>query len=136
MLNNINISESIYFPGTAFWQSTGRHGGRRLLKAVPRQITSTLQADVLWQMGVTGAGVRVAIFDTGDYRSTVYYDFAEFLNYFEFKIILSRKYLALTTELLKSSPEVFNILFDLIRRIIFLIFAMFLSVKKFSFFCV
>jgi len=37
-----------------------------LLKAVPRQITSTLQADVLWQMGVTGAGVRVAIFDTGE----------------------------------------------------------------------
>ncbi len=54
-----------YSTGTAFWQSTGRHGGRRLLKAVPRQITSTLQADVLWQMGVTGAGVRVAIFDTG-----------------------------------------------------------------------
>ncbi len=53
------------FSGSAFWQSTGRHGGRRLLKAVPRQITSTLQADVLWQMGVTGAGVRVAIFDTG-----------------------------------------------------------------------
>ena len=55
----------VFFTGTAFWQSTGRHGGRRLLKAVPRQITSTLQADVLWQMGVTGAGVRVAIFDTG-----------------------------------------------------------------------
>ncbi len=67
----VNISSTVllnnqYFSGTAFWQSTGRHGGRRLLKAVPRQITSTLQADVLWQMGVTGAGVRVAIFDTGN----------------------------------------------------------------------
>ena len=32
---------------------------------MPRQITATLQADILWQMGVTGAGVKVAIFDTG-----------------------------------------------------------------------
>ena len=42
-----------------------RYTNRRLLKAMPRQITSTLQADILWQMGVTGAGVKVAIFDTG-----------------------------------------------------------------------
>ena len=34
-------------------------------RSVPRQITSILQADVLWEMGVTGAGVRVAVFDTG-----------------------------------------------------------------------
>merc|ERR550539_1094052 len=51
--------------GSAFWQSPGSHKGRRLLKAMPRQITATLQADILWQMGVTGAGVKVAIFDTG-----------------------------------------------------------------------
>ncbi|XP_037086753.1 LOW QUALITY PROTEIN: membrane-bound transcription factor site-1 protease-like [Pollicipes pollicipes] len=50
----------------AFWHSTGRHNGRRLLKAVPRQVTSILQADTLWkQFGVTGKGVKVAIFDTG-----------------------------------------------------------------------
>ena len=30
-----------------------------------RQITATMQADILWERGVTGAGVRVAIFDTG-----------------------------------------------------------------------
>ena len=42
-----------------------RYTNRRLLKAMPRQITATLQADILWQMGVTGLGVKVAIFDTG-----------------------------------------------------------------------
>ena len=35
------------------------------MRAVPRQVTSALQADVLWSMGHTGKGVRVAIFDTG-----------------------------------------------------------------------
>ena len=49
----------------AFWQSTGRHSSRRLLRTVPRQITATMQADILWERGVTGSGVRVAIFDTG-----------------------------------------------------------------------
>lgn len=44
---------------------SSRYTNRRLLKAMPRQITATLQADILWQMGVTGAGVKVAIFDTG-----------------------------------------------------------------------
>ena len=29
------------------------------------QITSALQAEILWNMGYTGAGVKVAIFDTG-----------------------------------------------------------------------
>ena len=38
-----------------------RYTNRRLLKAMPRQITATLQADILWQMGVTGAGVKVAL---------------------------------------------------------------------------
>ncbi|MPC27483.1 membrane-bound transcription factor site-1 protease-like [Portunus trituberculatus] len=51
--------------GTAFWQTTGRHSSRRLLRAIPRQITTTLQADVLWSMGITGTGVKVAVFDTG-----------------------------------------------------------------------
>lgn len=48
-----------------FWQATGRHTSRRLLRAIPRQITSVLQADSLWNMGITGKGVKVAIFDTG-----------------------------------------------------------------------
>ena len=48
-----------------WWNSAGRHQSRRLLRAVPRQVTAMLQADILWEMGVTGAGVRVAIFDTG-----------------------------------------------------------------------
>ncbi|KAJ8890552.1 hypothetical protein PR048_010061 [Dryococelus australis] len=37
-----------------FWQATGRHTSRRLLRAIPRQITSILQADSLWSMGITG----------------------------------------------------------------------------------
>lgn len=48
-----------------FWQSTGRHTSRRLLRAIPRQVTAILQADALWHMGITGAGVKVAVFDTG-----------------------------------------------------------------------
>lgn len=34
-----------------FWQATGRHTSRRLLRAIPRQITTVLQADALWNMG-------------------------------------------------------------------------------------
>uniref|UniRef100_A0A8C4S5P3 Membrane-bound transcription factor peptidase, site 1 n=1 Tax=Erpetoichthys calabaricus TaxID=27687 RepID=A0A8C4S5P3_ERPCA len=51
--------------GSGFWHATGRHSSRRLLRAIPRQVAQTLQADVLWQMGHTGAGVKVAVFDTG-----------------------------------------------------------------------
>ncbi|XP_050499570.1 membrane-bound transcription factor site-1 protease isoform X1 [Diabrotica virgifera virgifera] len=46
-------------------KSQFRHTNRRLLRAIPRQITSVLQADSLWNMGITGKGVKVAIFDTG-----------------------------------------------------------------------
>ena len=35
------------------------------MRAIPRQVTSALQADVLWSMGHTGKGVKVAVFDTG-----------------------------------------------------------------------
>ncbi|XP_065827385.1 membrane-bound transcription factor site-1 protease-like isoform X2 [Oscarella lobularis] len=38
---------------------------RKLLRAVPRQVTSALQADILWSMGYSGKGIKVAIFDTG-----------------------------------------------------------------------
>ncbi|XP_065207712.1 membrane-bound transcription factor site-1 protease [Planococcus citri] len=48
-----------------FWHSASRYLGRRLLRAVPKQITTILQADVLWSMGITGVGVKVAVFDTG-----------------------------------------------------------------------
>ncbi|XP_077982093.1 membrane-bound transcription factor site-1 protease-like isoform X2 [Glandiceps talaboti] len=51
--------------GSAFWHSTGRYASRRLLRAIPRQITNALQADVLWEMGYTGSGIKVAVFDTG-----------------------------------------------------------------------
>ncbi|XP_032675989.1 membrane-bound transcription factor site-1 protease [Odontomachus brunneus] len=46
-------------------QMTSRHSSRKLLRAIPRQITHILQADVLWARGITGKGVKVAIFDTG-----------------------------------------------------------------------
>ncbi|TSS72698.1 Membrane-bound transcription factor site-1 protease [Bagarius yarrelli] len=51
--------------GSGFWHATGRHSSRRLLRAIPRHVAQILQADVLWQMGHTGSGVRVAVFDTG-----------------------------------------------------------------------
>lgn len=38
---------------------------RKLFRAIPRQITSILHADYLWNQGITGAGIKVAIFDTG-----------------------------------------------------------------------
>ena len=39
------------------------------MRAIPRQVTSALQADVLWSMGHKGQGVKVAVFDTGLARS-------------------------------------------------------------------
>ncbi|XP_045191862.2 membrane-bound transcription factor site-1 protease-like [Mercenaria mercenaria] len=48
----------------AYWQSPLRRG-RNLLRAVPKQIASALQAEILWNMGYTGEGVKVAVFDTG-----------------------------------------------------------------------
>ncbi|XP_050300873.1 membrane-bound transcription factor site-1 protease isoform X2 [Anthonomus grandis grandis] len=48
------------------WQAASRvHNSRKLLRAIPKQITSVLQADSLWNMGITGKGIKVAIFDTG-----------------------------------------------------------------------
>ncbi|XP_050396545.1 membrane-bound transcription factor site-1 protease [Patella vulgata] len=51
--------------GTAYWHSPNRHRSRQLKRAVPKQIVSALQAEILWSMGYTGSGVKVAIFDTG-----------------------------------------------------------------------
>lgn len=49
---------------TAYWHSPSRRS-RKLLRAVPKQIASALQAEILWNMGYTGEGVKVAVFDTG-----------------------------------------------------------------------
>ncbi|XP_053624400.1 membrane-bound transcription factor site-1 protease [Plodia interpunctella] len=46
-------------------RENGGYTSRKLLRTVPRQITSVLKADVLWSLGVTGEGIRVAVFDTG-----------------------------------------------------------------------
>ncbi|XP_069113191.1 membrane-bound transcription factor site-1 protease-like [Argopecten irradians] len=48
-----------------YWHSPVRYRNRRLLRAVPKQIVSALQAEILWNMGYTGTGVKVAVFDTG-----------------------------------------------------------------------
>ena len=45
--------------------SANGHKTRRLLRAVPKQITNALQAEMLWGLGFYGAGVKVAVFDTG-----------------------------------------------------------------------
>lgn len=48
----------------AFWNNV-KFRSRGLKRTVPRQITSALNADAIWQLGYSGQGVRVAIFDTG-----------------------------------------------------------------------
>ncbi|XP_044021354.1 membrane-bound transcription factor site-1 protease [Aphidius gifuensis] len=58
-------SRNINSANKQFWQSSNLHTSRRLFRAIPRQITSILQADELWKRGVSGDGVKVAIFDTG-----------------------------------------------------------------------
>ncbi|XP_055594576.1 membrane-bound transcription factor site-1 protease isoform X2 [Uranotaenia lowii] len=60
-----NVDHSMPQQTVASAGSVNRHSNRRLLRAIPRQITSLLKADVLWGMGVTGMGVKVAVFDTG-----------------------------------------------------------------------
>ncbi|XP_071040953.1 membrane-bound transcription factor site-1 protease isoform X2 [Parasteatoda tepidariorum] len=51
--------------GSSLWETAGNFVRRRLMRVLPRQITNILQADVLWNIGVRGAGVKVAVFDTG-----------------------------------------------------------------------
>lgn len=48
-----------------YLNGANRHINRRLLRAISRQITSLLRADVLWSLGITGKGIKVAVFDTG-----------------------------------------------------------------------
>ncbi|GFN95271.1 membrane-bound transcription factor site-1 protease [Plakobranchus ocellatus] len=49
----------------AMWFSPSKYKSRKLMRAVPKQIVTALQAEMLWGLGYTGAGVKVAIFDTG-----------------------------------------------------------------------
>lgn len=63
--DNVRIGRASLNSKDKFWQNPNRYNSRRLLRAIPRQITSVLQADALWNMGITGKGVKVAIFDTG-----------------------------------------------------------------------
>jgi len=49
---------------TSFWD-TVKFKSRGLKRSVPRQITSVLNADAIWQLGFSGQGIKVAIFDTG-----------------------------------------------------------------------
>ncbi|XP_064467779.1 membrane-bound transcription factor site-1 protease-like isoform X2 [Ornithodoros turicata] len=51
--------------GNSLWQTSEHHKQRKLMRSLPRQITSALQADMLWNMGIKGGGVKVAVFDTG-----------------------------------------------------------------------
>ncbi|XP_014249873.1 membrane-bound transcription factor site-1 protease [Cimex lectularius] len=52
-------------PVKKFWETSNKRKGRVLMRATHKQITSILQADTLWGMGITGSGVKVAVFDTG-----------------------------------------------------------------------
>ncbi|KAF7270742.1 hypothetical protein GWI33_016324 [Rhynchophorus ferrugineus] len=64
--NNVRYGRTNLNSKTQFWQASNRHhNSRKLLRAIPKQITSVLQADTLWNMGITGKGIKVAIFDTG-----------------------------------------------------------------------
>lgn len=60
-----NFKRKINTLNNAAYQPSNRHASRRLLRAVPRQITSILQVEALWGLGITGKGVKVAVFDTG-----------------------------------------------------------------------
>lgn len=61
----LNAVESPSSPTATNNDTANRVQNRRLLRAIPRQITSLLKADVLWGMGITGRGIKVAVFDTG-----------------------------------------------------------------------
>ncbi|KAH6947791.1 hypothetical protein HPB50_021431 [Hyalomma asiaticum] len=50
---------------SAFAHELERSPQRKLMRVIPRQITKALQADVLWNLGIRGAKVKVAVFDTG-----------------------------------------------------------------------
>lgn len=47
-------ANTFLFSQKKIWKTASKYIGRKLLRAVPKQITSVLQADVLWSMGITG----------------------------------------------------------------------------------
>jgi hypothetical protein len=62
MCNGILVSLSIFYQVDAMiFFIAGSFNTRKLLRTVPRQITTVLNADVLWEMGITGAGVKVKV---------------------------------------------------------------------------
>lgn len=64
--NTNNSNGSRERDNSNYANANNRHTNRRLLRAtIPRQITSTLKADALWGMSISGAGISVAVFDTG-----------------------------------------------------------------------
>ncbi|XP_066138498.1 membrane-bound transcription factor site-1 protease isoform X2 [Euwallacea fornicatus] len=64
--NNVRYGRTNLNSKGQFWQAAARHhNSRKLLRTIPKQITSVLQASTLWNMGITGKGIKVAIFDTG-----------------------------------------------------------------------
>lgn len=62
---NRSVDDPAPQPSPSQSSPSSRHTNRRLLRAIPRQITSILKANELWKLGITGRGIRVAIFDTG-----------------------------------------------------------------------
>ncbi|XP_046910732.2 membrane-bound transcription factor site-1 protease [Dermatophagoides farinae] len=67
-LKFVNISQTNHnqrFSQSSFDNINYSDTRRRLLRTIPRQISNVLQADKLWNLGITGTGVKVAVFDTG-----------------------------------------------------------------------
>lgn len=66
-MRNLNARHSLsWLSGWSFdYSGSGSDTRRHLLRAIPWQITSILKADKLWSLGLRGAGVKVAVFDTG-----------------------------------------------------------------------
>lgn len=62
---NIRSSLASTDSDTNFFWDTVRFKSRGLKRSVPRQITSALNADSIWQLGYSGQGIKVAVFDTG-----------------------------------------------------------------------
>jgi len=48
-----------------YWFGSEKLRSRKLMRSVVKPVTDELQADILWDLGFTGAGIKVAIFDTG-----------------------------------------------------------------------
>ena len=48
--------------GAAYWHSPARHNSRKLMRSIgSKQITSALQAEILWDLGYSGTSCRLFI---------------------------------------------------------------------------